>query len=430
MDSLKFQLLSEKLVIPSSPTPHHLRHYNLCFLDQLECPNFVPMTLFYPKRKNTREKKSSSSSYINLEKSLSDLLSMYYPFAGRIVDNKAIDCNDKGAILSEARIMSPMAEVLKLSFSTVQRLVFPNDIPWSEAKMEVSSLAIARLTHFDCGGKALSLCLCHKLGDGNTLCNFLHHWSALARGQSFSSPQLIGSSLLPPNDDKFTQQLSQVKHQPHVARRFRFDVSNLDHLMALVASQCNVKNPTKTEIVTAFLNTSLARVHNKKTTSFTPFVTSISLNFRKLISPELTNLMGNFICPILIHIKNEDDLKLPTLVSKIRTEKIRLFKKFKRLRKDCIPTVVRSEMESFPTDIPDLRTVTSLCDYPLYDIDFGWGKPSKVSFGALPNRNSFGLFDAPDNGGVEAIAVLDEKIMKEFLRDEEILKYATLDPSF
>ncbi|KAG9141876.1 hypothetical protein Leryth_013997 [Lithospermum erythrorhizon] len=394
-------------------------------MDQLLCRKYIPMTLFYPHN----EKQISPPSSTTLEKSFSDLLSLYYPYAGRIVDNKVVDCNDKGAILSEARIMSTMSDILKQPFSKVQRTVFQNDLPWSEPRLEHDSLAIARLTHFGCGGKALSLCLTHKLGDSNTLCNFLLHWSALARGISFPPPQLIGATLLPPNDDPFTPYMFEVKNQPHTTRRLHFDGATIDHLVDLIASQSDIKNATKAEIVTSILNSALARAESKMKTSSSPFMIYIPLNFRKLISPNLSNLMGNFLSFLLVHIKDENDLKLPTLISKIRTEKIRHFKKYKRLDKEDIPSAIRAETGSFPTEFADMRLSTSLCDYPLYDIDFGWGKPSKVSFGALPTRNTFGIFDGP-NGGVVAGAILDEKIMQEFLRDEQILEYACLQPGY
>ncbi|GAA0174600.1 hypothetical protein LIER_41746 [Lithospermum erythrorhizon] len=75
------KLISEKMITPSSPTLKDLRHYNLSFLDQLLTSKYFPVTLFYHENSTHA---SSSSTPIPLssivEKSLSKLLSFYYPY--------------------------------------------------------------------------------------------------------------------------------------------------------------------------------------------------------------------------------------------------------------------------------------------------------------------------------------------------------------
>ena len=64
---------------------------------------------------------------------------------------------------------------------------------------------------------------------------------------------------------------------------------------------------------------------------------------------------------------------------------------------------------------------TSLCRFPIYEVDFGWGKPAFVGVTPLTFRNIVAFLDTKYGGGIEAWVNLEENDMAKFEADEEIL---------
>ncbi|KAJ9709679.1 hypothetical protein PVL29_001250 [Vitis rotundifolia] len=90
MGEIKVEVISRDTIKPSSPTPAHLRHFQLSFLDQTLTPTLMPIILFYPMDGDVK-------------KTLSKTLIQFYPLAGRVEDNLFIDCSDQGIPYLEAR---------------------------------------------------------------------------------------------------------------------------------------------------------------------------------------------------------------------------------------------------------------------------------------------------------------------------------------
>ena len=68
---------------------------------------------------------------------------------------------------------------------------------------------------------------------------------------------------------------------------------------------------------------------------------------------------------------------------------------------------------------------TALCGFPLYDVDFGWGKPFLVVWVSLPFKNLITFSDTELGDGIEAWINLNEEDMAKFECDKELLAYAT-----
>ncbi|CAL8993926.1 unnamed protein product [Prunus brigantina] len=64
---------------------------------------------------------------------------------------------------------------------------------------------------------------------------------------------------------------------------------------------------------------------------------------------------------------------------------------------------------------------TSLCRFPLYETDFGWGKPVWVGSASLPFKNLVVFMDTESGGGIEAWVNLKEEDMAKFQEDEQLL---------
>lgn len=86
---------------PSTPTPHHLRRHNLSFFDRLEAPKYMNTIVYF----SSNPSKTRSHISNTLKKSLADILSVYYPLAGRIADNNMyVDCHDQGIHYREINV--------------------------------------------------------------------------------------------------------------------------------------------------------------------------------------------------------------------------------------------------------------------------------------------------------------------------------------
>ncbi|XP_039154821.1 salutaridinol 7-O-acetyltransferase [Eucalyptus grandis] len=108
------EVISREAVKPSSPTPHHLKTFNLCLLDQMTPAYYTPMMFFYPVHKPRGLSLTVECISSTLKKSLSEALARFYPLAGRLDRNNLhIDCNDAGILYVEAQVRGSLSEFLK-----------------------------------------------------------------------------------------------------------------------------------------------------------------------------------------------------------------------------------------------------------------------------------------------------------------------------
>ena len=70
---------------------------------------------------------------------------------------------------------------------------------------------------------------------------------------------------------------------------------------------------------------------------------------------------------------------------------------------------------------------TSLCRFPLYEADFGWGKPIWVGSAARCFKNLVGYMDDKTAHGIEAYICLKPEEMAKLEADKEFL--ALVSPS-
>ena len=81
-------------------------------------------------------------------------------------------------------------------------------------------------------------------------------------------------------------------------------------------------------------------------------------------------------------------------------------------------------------DTINFYTISSWCKFPLYEADFGWGKPTWVTVGDLFQfPNIIILTDTRDGDGIEAWVSLTEEDMAIFETNQELLTFGSLNPS-
>ncbi|RAL54294.1 hypothetical protein DM860_001422 [Cuscuta australis] len=190
-NSLRVDFIAKSVVkvaaAASQNKPHILRLSNLDLL-----AGRFPVTYFYffrnPNHHPHQEAASTglSSSVIDHFKfSLSPCLSLFYPFAGRIVANPAtaepeISCDNNGVLVVEARANIPLKE---LQFYDLNQCLEGGLmlVPAHQSATDDDFAVQVQITGYARGGLSLTVSFDHALGDASSFGKFLLTWSELAR---------------------------------------------------------------------------------------------------------------------------------------------------------------------------------------------------------------------------------------------------------
>jgi len=173
---VKGEIVSKETIKPSSTTPNELRHFKLSLIDQLAPPFYVPIILFYPASDATNTKTISQK----LKASLSEVLTLYYPFCGTLRGNSTVECNDEGVVFTECRVPMELSSLLKNPDLHQINHLFPCD-PFNPARETLTGNMAVQLNQFTCGGLALGVCFSHKIADASAAASFLTAWAASSR---------------------------------------------------------------------------------------------------------------------------------------------------------------------------------------------------------------------------------------------------------
>ena len=438
---IDIQVIQSVTVKPSSPTPDNHRFYKLSLLDQV-CPTHrTPVILFYRRATDLRNIWDTSQLLMT---SLSQTLTRFYTFAGRLRDNIAIECNDQGAEFFVARVNCPLLKVLENpDMATLTQLIPSRAIP-KEAAF-TSPLLLVKASFFDCGGIAIGVCLSHKAGDASTLSTFLNSWAA-ATAKSEIEPVLVpefvsSTSIFPPLDSlaSFVEIYEEADGSEKIkVKRLVFDGSRIDALKSEMAASSTVPNPTRVEAVSALiwkcaieaLTLSNSLENSDKLSSC--FIQT--MNVRKRMEPSLPeNSMGNllwFFQAMIMSSSKAKKTELKDLVVLLRKG----IEEMKALCKMGIPPEALSgcvaEMARAKSDVSIHRfSASSWCGFPLYGADFGWGKPVWVCIPILRVKNTILLMDTRDGQGIETVLWLGEEEMKCFEKNQQLLAFASSDPN-
>jgi len=434
--TMEIELLSRETIKPSSPTPSHLKIYPLSFIDNIICRNYLPLLYFY----NPNGSIDQSSKTSQLRKSLSQLLSKYYPFAGRIKDKITIECNDQGVLFLVTKIKNKLSEVLQNPIEKLLNPLFPDELQWTEMDWSETFIAI-QINWFTCGGMVISICISHKIGDAATIFNFMNDWAMINQKLDEDEKELLvspfslfdgGASIFPQRDLPIFPENELKKGNNVVFNRFVFQPAMIKSLKAMVTSS-SMPSPTHVQVVIAWIYKHAVSIMglNFQTASF-----CMAVNLRKRMVPPLSEkCVGNIIW-FLSMLPNKKEMELDELVCKIKEELSEFCDVYPKILRDkgndnlsviseCLKQVTKPQPEN-----KNLFTFSSWCRFPIYEADFGWGKPTWVTTTSCCSSNKLiVLMDTRDGDGIEAIVNMEENYMAKFEHDFELLQYASLNPN-
>ncbi|KAK9934476.1 hypothetical protein M0R45_021617 [Rubus argutus] len=420
--AVEVEVISKEIIKPSSPTPNHLRHHQFSYLDQIAPSIYSSLVLFFEFNGETQPNITEISNH--LKKSLAEVLTIFYPLAGRSHYNLYIDCNDQGIPFLEARVnYCKLSDVLHNPIPDEVNKLVPFDLVDGDNNIPLG----VQLNVFECGGFAIGQCVSHKIADALSMLMFSKAWAATTRRAlgdhqvEIQHPEFVAATLFPTK--LFAQQLepriSVAKNK--VTKRFVFDASNIEVLRAKyvgIHENQVIRRPSRFETLSAFISSRFAAV-----TEYEKLHSSIhAVNLRPRFDPPLPlHYFGNLVsgagtAPSLLNTRGA----CYGMARQVREAISRIDKGYIKKLQGGAGHMSRS----LTGDEVVASFYTSLCKFPLYDNDFGWGRPSWVSVGS-PGFDLFDnvviFVDTRDADGIEACITSPKEVFTKLESDTEFL---------
>lgn len=422
---MEIKIQSTQFIKPSKSTPDNLRNYKLSLLDQLATSSYINQIYYYKPNGEV----NISDRCDQLVKSLSEVLTLYYPLAGRILEGGlVVDCSDQGVKYLETQVSTRLDDFFEQgpNIDHFRQLICPPD-------QVTTTLVTVQVNVFDCGALVIGVSGSHKVTDAYNLVRFVSKWASMNRtghiNDAFCPSFDNLDSIFPPKEISSLEK-SVITNEPQakiVTKRFVFNGTTISKLREKAGSS-NCKH-SRVTLVSSLIWKALISVDQIKSGSFRNCLLAPAINFRGKVGGSLISesSFGNVWAPYPIRfLQNEMESKFDDLVDLIEdtTKKIIM-----QLPKTSCEEICRQAIACYAEAEVELKQnkfciITSWCKFPIYEVDFGWGKPYWVSE-AGRSHDMVTLIDDKLGDGVEAWVNLNEKDMYVFEQDQDILAFAS-----
>ncbi|XP_051116850.1 stemmadenine O-acetyltransferase-like [Andrographis paniculata] len=404
----RVEIISKEIIRPSSPAEPHIWESKFSFFDQIAAPIYIPIIFFYTADQS--DQFCPADLILRLKKSLSDALTMFYLIAGRIRDgNRFIDCNDSGAEFIEAMVHSQLRDVIENPDMNELKEYLPVQ-PQDHPQQGEGAVLLVQANLFDCGGIAMAVCLSHKVADGTSLSKFVQAWAAISRGEAAGvvapSFHILAEQFRPIDLPKPDLSPSKFIHREKiVTRRFVYDEQKVASLKAEIATAegSTVKNPSRVEAVSASIWRHFIEHH--RSNGCTKIAAFHPVNLRPRMAGCPLQAFGNCCVLSPAYADGDGENKLHRLAELLRNS-------FRKIDGEYIGEFQRSGGGEYLTERQRMLIMkeegasvcnfSSWCGFPVYEADFGWGKPAWVCTTILPFKNIVVLMSRADGKGIEA----------------------------
>ncbi|XVE66581.1 hypothetical protein DITRI_Ditri08aG0090200 [Diplodiscus trichospermus] len=427
---------TRKFIKPSTPTPNHLRDLKLSCFDQIAPPTYCSFIFLFPAESCVKTS-SRNERLEKLENSLSEVLTSFYPLAGRFVqDRNTIDCCDQGAEYLEAQVNASLNQFIlgDLDAKLLNHLVpFPNELDFTPTVLAV------QINKFDCGGLAIGASLSHKFADGYTMFTFINGWATCGR-LGIDKVECLSyetGSLLPARSTAMHKiPVPDDNSENLITRRFIFSAAAISALKAKIIalggdSGLQDQKPSSVQLLIALIWKARIAVAEAKQGSLRDSLQIFPYNFRgKTVIPIPENTGGNLFRNVTVRFTANDHgkLELQHLVNLVGNEIRHAAESFAKAEQaeDLFLSATNSSKEIHEELIKgntDVCLLTSQSKFRYYEADFGWGKPAWVASVHKPVEMVL-LMDTRADSGIEAWVTLEPSNMLQFEQDPDILAYS------
>ncbi|XP_019165817.1 PREDICTED: salutaridinol 7-O-acetyltransferase-like [Ipomoea nil] len=423
MTIMKVETVSRQLIKPSSSSSSRL--HKLCLLDQIAPHGYNPILLFYPTALS--ESDFQQLVYDNLRVSLSKTLAYMQPLAGRLKDDFTIECNDDGVDFVVVKVFEEMSSVLRHPKTDLLRQLLP--VNPETVSSSTRALLMVQVNRFACGGLAVGLCTSHAVTDAVSMTAFLKTWARINRrgGENdddddevvakgfvvldctpfFPPRDVNGFSLIPLNTPAAASSVS--------TRRLIFAASKIAALRESADQGC--RRPSRVEAVSALIWEAVIAAFRETNPAMKTHIMLSAIDLRSKMQPPLPQeSIGNIFHVTEAKWEATADavaIHYNSLVGKVQESMQRAKNttftpmhfgdEFLKAVKSGIEMMRNSE------DIGFLMT-SSICRFPVYEIEFGFGKPEWVGNG-IRAMNVCILSDTKNGNDIEAFLGLSEEHM-------------------
>ncbi|KAK8663620.1 hypothetical protein V6N13_083429 [Hibiscus sabdariffa] len=426
---MEITIKESTVVYPAQETPKtSLWNSNL---DLLITRYHVPLVYFY--------KPSGSSDFFDtgrLKEALSKILVPFYPMAGRLGYDEngrlEISCYAQGVLFVEAETTSVMDHLIADFSDSSQVFRLVPEVDYSQG---ISSfpLVVLQVTKFKCGGVSLGVGFQHTLGDGTTTFHFINSWADTARGSLPAIAPFIDRTLLrarvppmpkfhhveydpsPPLKTMDSQNSDDFK--PSIVSTFKLTADQLDLLKAKAGAKSGTKY-TSFNILAAHICRCVTKARGLSDDQ--PVKMYFPVDGRSKLNPPLPpGYLGNaiFIAAVITEAGDLKTESFPDTVKRIHEGLSQINDEYLRSALDYTEKV--SDLSALVRGAhtfrcPNLSTNTWVW-LPMYDADFGWGRPIYMGPANIVQEGKTLILPSPtDDGSVSVVAGLETSHVKLF----------------
>ncbi|KAJ7533761.1 hypothetical protein O6H91_13G063700 [Diphasiastrum complanatum] len=405
---------SVSTIVPKHPVP--TTSYFLSNLDHLFVSTEAYMHTVYYFR--TKKDDPITPSIPRLKESLSELLSVYPVFAGRLKSGKEgrleVDVNGDGVPFTEATTEASLDDWPDLHFCDIEEDLNPKD--QLVHNIFTAPLLRVQFTSFQCGGIALGFSSLHIIADGLAVIEFLKAWGELHRGAQISRPPQFESIRLRARnhptvnfssaDEIFCSSKpihwSQSSNLLGTSIRCKNIVFQIERPMIdkciedVETGAFSYGKASSFEALSGLLWTAVTRARGLEDSAVTAYGFSVSVRGR-LQPPLSKGYFGNaiFLTQVTATANDIKSNHFSFAASLIHKRLQMVDPEFIQSAIDWIELKLQQQHHvnvGFNTTNGSVLVNTSWSNFPVYEIDFGWRKLDHFEFTICDSFPGDGLF--------------------------------------
>lgn len=361
-----------------------------------------------------------------LKAALSQALVTFYPLAGRLglegAGRPEIHCTGDGVLFVTARTDAALQDLGGFVPSDeLRRMLVPSADGGGDERAGI--LAMFQVTFFKCGGVCVGAAIHHMAADGLAALDFVNTWAAIARGTGGEAAALrpwLDRTLLrarSPPDVRFDH--AEYSRRGGGGSKAPFDSAILPVSRAQVDALKGGKKLSTFKAVVAHVWRCACRARGLAAAEDTRLY--MTADARSRVTPPLPDgYLGNAIFRASAVAKVGDVVSgsLDAAADMISGATARLDDEYVRSLVDHLEQVVsdaaglrKGEWVMPETDL----WVISWQGLPIYDADFGWGRPAFMSRACLQFSGLVYLVPGPDGDGrLDVVVAMEPKSLARF----------------